>query len=168
MVGVPFNPDNCAFIANQALNTNQFNGGVLNASNITTHTVLWDFVEQKLYWVNTKTNIIEHEIPGDASCDFVADITYVGTIEGAYTYSCIPTNGVAPFTYQWSLRAAPANNDFTVIGSTTNQNIVLGLGGFIGQSGFSTLLQCRVTDSEGCKTTAYFGAFVQIEVPPIP
>lgn len=63
MIGVPYNPENCAFITNQALNSNQFNGNVPNSSNLSNHTILWDFIEEKLYWVNTLTNIIEREFP---------------------------------------------------------------------------------------------------------
>jgi hypothetical protein len=63
MIGVPYNPDNCAFISNQALNSNQFNPNVPQASNSSNHTILWDFIEKKLYWVNTLTNIIEKEFP---------------------------------------------------------------------------------------------------------
>lgn len=64
MIGLPFNPDNCLFVANQAFNSNQFNGSVPNSSNTSNHTVLWDFIDNKLYWVNTLTNIIEREISG--------------------------------------------------------------------------------------------------------
>lgn len=64
MIGLPFNPDNCLFVANQAVNANQFNGVVPNASNTSNHTVLWDFIDSKIYWVNTLTNIIEREIDG--------------------------------------------------------------------------------------------------------
>lgn len=64
MIGQPYNPDNCAFVTNQALNTNQFNGNVPYSSNNTTHLVLWDFVDNKLLWVNSQTNVIESEIGG--------------------------------------------------------------------------------------------------------
>lgn len=64
MIGLPFNPDNCLFVANQASNANQFNANVPDVSNNSNHTVLWDFVDSKLYWVNTLTNIIEREISG--------------------------------------------------------------------------------------------------------
>jgi hypothetical protein len=63
MIGQPFNSNNCLFVANQALNAGQF-GAVPNTSNQTNHTVLWDFVANKLYWVNTLTNLIEREIDG--------------------------------------------------------------------------------------------------------
>lgn len=64
MIGQPYNPDNCAFVTNQALNTNQFNGNVPYSSNNTTHLVLWDFVDNKLLWVNSQNNVIESEIGG--------------------------------------------------------------------------------------------------------
>ena len=66
MIGVPYNPDNCTFVASQALNANQFNGAVPDAVNTSNHLLLWDFIDEKLYWVNSLTNIIEHELP-DAS-----------------------------------------------------------------------------------------------------
>lgn len=157
MVGVPFNPDNCAFIANQALNTNQFNGNVPNSANSTTHTVLWDFVEQKLYWVNTQTNIIEAELPGTNSCDFYADINYVGSGESGFTYNCVSFNGVAPYTYQWSLEAAP-QADFTIVSGIATSSVT------IATTELKTinfgLLKCLVTDAEGCKTIATFMPYV--------
>lgn len=167
MVGIAFNPDNCAFIANQALNTNQFNGNVQFSANSSNHTVLWDFVEQKLYWVNTLTNIIDAELPGNNACDFVADINYVGETEPGYIYTCVPANGVAPYTYQWSLKAAP-QADFTIPGSTTSQNVTVLTSGVLGQEFYASLLQCRVTDAEGCKTTATFLAYQYVGLPPIP
>lgn len=66
MVGQPYNPDNCVFVSSQTLNANQFNGNVPFSTNNTTHNILWDFVEKKLYWVNTLTNLIESEIGGSS------------------------------------------------------------------------------------------------------
>lgn len=63
MVGQPYNPSNCAFVSNQALNANQF-GNAPYSSNNTNHLVLWDFVEKKLLWVNSATNVIESEVGG--------------------------------------------------------------------------------------------------------
>lgn len=62
MVGIAYNPNNCAFISSQTLNANQFNGNVRYSNNSTTHNLLWDFVEQKIYWVNTQNNIIDAEL----------------------------------------------------------------------------------------------------------
>jgi hypothetical protein len=157
MVGVPFNPDNCAFIANQALNTNQFNGNVPNSANQTTHTVLWDFVEEKLYWVNTQTNIIENEIPGTNACDFYADISYVGASETGFNYNCVAFDGVAPYTYQWSIEAAP-QLDFSIVGSSTAQSVEITTTG-LKELNFG-LLKCKVTDAEGCVTSATFAPYV--------
>jgi len=64
MIGLPFNSDNCLFVANQAVNANQFNSNVPDVSNNNNHTVLWDFVDNKILWVNTLTNIREREIDG--------------------------------------------------------------------------------------------------------
>jgi hypothetical protein len=63
MVGQAYNPNNCAFVTNQALNANQF-GNAPYSSNNTNHLVLWDFVENKILWVNSQTNLIESEIGG--------------------------------------------------------------------------------------------------------
>lgn len=64
MVGQPYNPDNCAFLSSQSLNANQFNPNVPYSTNNTTHLILWDFVEKKILWVNSQTNLIESEIGG--------------------------------------------------------------------------------------------------------
>lgn len=163
MIGVAYNPDNCAFVFSQALNANQFNGNVNFSSNSSNHLLLWDFVEQRLYWVNSLTNIIEAELPGSNSCDFTADISYVGEVEGTYTYSCTAANGVAPYTYSWAIKAAP-QNDFTILGLTNQQTINLATNGLLGQELFYTHLRCRVTDAEGCVTTAYFVPSLYIPV----
>jgi hypothetical protein len=86
MVGVPYNPDNCTFVASQALNANQFNGVVPNAVNTSNHLLLWDFIDEKLYWVNSLTNIIEYELP-DASGG--QNEAYI--IENNGTYNLTPT-----------------------------------------------------------------------------
>ena len=86
MVGVPYNPDNCTFVASQALNANQFNGVVPDAVNTSNHLLLWDFIDEKLYWVNSLTNIIEHELP-DASGG--QNEAYI--IENTGTYNLTPT-----------------------------------------------------------------------------
>lgn len=62
MIGIPYNPDNCIFIASQSLNANQFNDNVPNAGNLTTHNLLWDVVNNTIIWVDTKTNLIVYEI----------------------------------------------------------------------------------------------------------
>lgn len=66
MVGQPYNPDNCAFLSSQSLNANQFNTNVPYSTNNTTHLILWDFVEKKILWVNSQTNLIESEIGGSS------------------------------------------------------------------------------------------------------
>ncbi len=64
MIGIPFNPNNCIFIASQALNANQFDPDVPDTGNLTTHNLLFDTVNNSLIWVNTKTNIIVQETSG--------------------------------------------------------------------------------------------------------
>lgn len=155
MVGVAYNPNNCAFISNQARNANQFNGNVPYSTNNTNHLVLWDFVAEKLYWVNSVTNIIEAELPKGNSCDFTADINFSSQIRGVFTFICIPTNGVAPYTYDWSLEAAP-KIDFAISGSSTSQTVLLTPSLSELQTIYLGLLKCVVTDAEGCKTTASF------------
>lgn len=71
MIGVPFNPNNCIFIATQALNANQFDPNVPDSGNLTTHNLLFDTVNNSLIWVNTKTNIIVQETSGGG-----AGVTY--------------------------------------------------------------------------------------------
>lgn len=93
MIGLPFNPDNCLFVANQVVNANQFNGVVPNASNTSNHTVLWDFVDNKIYWVNTLTNIIEREIDGATGIQNEAyqtfSVVYMDPPNQAYFYRII-------------------------------------------------------------------------------
>lgn len=62
MIGLPYNPNNCTFLLNQALNANQFNPNVPDASNSVPHIFMWDFVDNKFYWVNSLTNIIVKEL----------------------------------------------------------------------------------------------------------
>lgn len=71
MIGVPFNPDTCIFLASQALNANQFDPNVPDSGNLTTHNLLFDTVNNSLIWVNTKTNIIVQETSGGG-----AGVTY--------------------------------------------------------------------------------------------
>lgn len=90
MIGQPYNPDQCAFLLNQALNANLFNPNVPDASNNTNHIVLWNFIESKLLWVNTITNLIESEIGGiptlqqvlDFNHDLVNGNNFQGTLAG--------------------------------------------------------------------------------------
>lgn len=69
MIGQPYNPNNCGFLSNQALNTNQGNDNVPNGANNPPHILLWDFVENKIQWVNSLTNIVERELSGGAAVD---------------------------------------------------------------------------------------------------
>lgn len=62
MIGAVYNPDNCIFITQQALNANQFNSNVPYSSNRVIHNLLWDAVNNALYWVDTTTNEIVLEI----------------------------------------------------------------------------------------------------------
>jgi len=91
MVGVPYNPDNCTFVANQALNANQFNGVVPNAVNTSNHLLLWDFIDEKLYWVNSLTNIIEHELPDGSGGQNESYIVESGIPTGSYNLTPTPT-----------------------------------------------------------------------------
>jgi hypothetical protein len=81
MIGTPYNPDNCTFLASQALNANQFNPNVPDTGNLTTHNLLWDFVENKMYWVDTKTNLIVQELSSGGTSIGIAevDVTFVNT-----------------------------------------------------------------------------------------
>ena len=93
MVGQPFNPNNCAFLANQAFNANQFDSNVPNSGNTTVHTVLWDFIAGKLYWVDAKTNLIQYELPAANAANLFADIAFSGQDEGTYTFTANPSGG---------------------------------------------------------------------------
>ena len=86
MIGQAYNPNNCAFVSNQALNANQFNGSVPYSSNNTNHLVLWDFVEKKLLWVNSITNIIESEINSYQSTGFQYEVGQYVASEGGVIF----------------------------------------------------------------------------------
>ena len=108
MIGLPFNPNNCLFVANQALNANQFNGIVPNASNTSNHTVLWDFVDSKIYWVNTLTNIIEREIDG------------LGGIQNE-SYQVLSSSSVDPFSSYFNVVNVPTvfSNNYLLLPAGT-------------------------------------------------
>lgn len=91
MVGVPYNPDNCTFVASQALNANQFNGVVPDAVNTSNHLLLWDFIDEKLYWVNSLTNIIEHELPDGSGGNNEEYIKNSVNVDENYSLSSNPT-----------------------------------------------------------------------------
>jgi hypothetical protein len=49
MIGQPYNPNNCCFLANQALNANQFDSNVPDTANTSVYILLWDFVLECKY-----------------------------------------------------------------------------------------------------------------------
>ena len=154
MIGVPFNPDDCAFVANQALNANQFTDSLplAGSSNNSTHTILWDFVLEKLYWVDTKTNLIEHEIPGADACNFSAVVNYTDTTQTGPRFTCVPSNGTAPYTYAWALKSAPTD-DYAIVGSATTA--IVQLDPVTLNNPALSLATCTVTDAEGCVTSGF-------------
>ncbi len=119
MIGQPFNPDNCLFVANQALNAGQF-GAVPNTSNQSNHTVLWDFVENKLYWVNTLTNLIEREIDGaggiqNESYEIISEtedyyVAFFGAGQNVFgaNYLLLPAG---TYTFELELDMLPGDNN---------------------------------------------------------
>jgi hypothetical protein len=97
MIGVPFNPNNCIFIANQALNSNQFDPNVPDTGNLTTHTLLFDTVNNSLIWVNTKTNIIVQETSGSGAGVIYEQATVDITSDGLGSETLtIALNNAAP------------------------------------------------------------------------
>jgi hypothetical protein len=93
MIGFPYNPNVCIFIANQTLNADQFNDNVPNAGNTTTHNLLWDTSSNSMIWVDTKTNLIVYEITGGGTLpnnpyDFYLDGTVAvggnGSVESPF------------------------------------------------------------------------------------
>ena len=94
MIGIPFNPDTCIFIANQALNANQFDQNVPDSGNLTTHSLLFDTVHNSLIWVNTKTNIIVQETSGGAVTYEHADIEITADGAGDETLTISLNNAV--------------------------------------------------------------------------
>ena len=81
MIGAPFNPANCAFIASQSLNANQFDPSVPDTGNTTIHNLLWDFVANKLYWVDAKTNLIKQELAAGGGQNETYSVVSVGPFD---------------------------------------------------------------------------------------
>jgi hypothetical protein len=64
-IGFPYNPDQCCFLLSQSLNANQFDPNVPDTGVLTPHNLLWNFVENKLQWVETLIGgIIVQELGG--------------------------------------------------------------------------------------------------------
>lgn len=139
MIGLPFNPDNCLFVANQAANANQFNANVPDVSNNSNHTVLWDFVDSKLYWVNTLTNIIEREISGatgiqnesyDTKAQAISYFPVSSTSLNVFddSYLVLPA-GTYTFELEFDIYPANAQIEFTpgvlLAGIYTNTNPII-------------------------------------------
>lgn len=135
MIGIPYNPDNCAFISNQALNSNQFNPNVPQSSNSTNHTILWDFVEKKLYWVNTLTNIIEKEFPSGSGSGNELYSNYTGVsseflatpVQQVFGNNYILLDaGTYNFELEWDYRelyqGSPGGNGYVYAQIRTNSN----------------------------------------------
>ncbi len=78
-----YDPNNTVFIAEQVLNANQFDQ-YSPATNQEPHNVLWDFVQNKLLWVNTITGEVDKELPESGA---IID----------YKYSRIPSSSQYPF-----------------------------------------------------------------------
>lgn len=145
-----FNPDDCIFVANQASNADQFRG---TFSNIPSHTVLWDIVKEKLYWVNTLTNDIIHELPGSSVCDLSVGITYTANpTPPTFTFTALGSLGLAPYTYAWSLHSGP-DNDFSITGGGTTSVVTVNNTAF--PLNAKSLLSCKVTDANGCVADNY-------------
>jgi hypothetical protein len=145
-----FNPDDCIFVANQASNADQFRG---TFSNIPNHTVLWDIVREKLYWVNTLTNDIIYELPGSSVCDLSVGITYTANpTPETYTFTALGSLGLAPYTYVWSLFSGPFN-DFAITGGGTTSVVTIDNTAFPASG--KSLLSCKVTDANGCVADNY-------------
>ena len=156
MVGVAFNPNNCAFLSNQAFNANQFDTDVPNAGNTTVHTVLWDFIAGKIYWVDAKTNLIQYEIPSVNAGNLFVDIAYVGFSESGLEYIANPSGGTGPYTYEWSIESSPTTDydiPFPVPVPVPPQNVFVTPVGI--RSGALSHIRCKVTDSEGRISSGY-------------
>jgi len=127
MVGQAYNPSNCSFVTNQGLNANQFNGSVPYSSNNTNHLVLWDFVEKKLLWVNSITNIIESEINSYQSTGFQYEVgQYVASEGGVIANRWLSTSaGGSPTLGTFQNYLVVDTQDLpAVIWATSNANIL--------------------------------------------
>jgi hypothetical protein len=124
MIGVPYNPNNCIFITNQALNADQFNPNVPDAGNTTTHNMLWDTANKSLIWVDTKTNLIVFEINGGGGLPFGND---VGVVDA---YQAIISGATLTDGYAFEIKIANTNT-----GASTLQINALGVLPFVDVKG---------------------------------
>jgi hypothetical protein len=133
MVGQAYNPSNCSFVTNQGLNANQFNGSFPYSSNNTNHLVLWDFVEKKLLWVNSITNIIESEINSYQSTGFQYEVGEYVPSEGGIIFHRYLTGTTQKYlvvdlqdlgTAVWSNIDNTANNANSLWNGSSNQSII--------------------------------------------
>jgi hypothetical protein len=132
MIGQPYNPNNCCFLANQALNANQFDPNVPDTANTSVYILLWDFVSNKILWVDARTNIIKQELGGGGGIQNEAyskvsagpfDLNTINTVYGANYLLLNPGTYVidAEYTYE----ADPAGAETATIQIRTNTNQAL-------------------------------------------
>lgn len=136
MIGVPFNPANCAFIASMALNANQFNGSVPDSKNIIPCNLLWDFVANSFIWVNTTNNIILRELAGAGAGGAITneasaivadagpyDITTINQVFDD-NYLLLPA-GTYIFDAEYTYQPDPGGAETAVLQIRTNTNQAL-------------------------------------------
>lgn len=108
MIGAPYNPNTCIFIASQALNADQFNPNVPDAGNITVHNLLFDTSSNLFLWVDAKTNLIVFESAGGDSVGIAeVPVTFVNT--GANYYARFgPVSVISGNPADFSITPAPS------------------------------------------------------------
>ena len=104
MIGQPFNPAECCFLLNQSLNANQFDPNVPNTDNLIPHNLLWNFVENKLQWVNTRDNLIAQEL--GAGTSIVWPQRNVITVDGVFGNDALA--GVNPYSTEYAFKTPEA------------------------------------------------------------
>ena len=122
MIGQPFNPDECCFLLSQSLNANQFNPNVPDTENLIPHNLLWNFVENKLQWINAKDNLIVQELGAGTSVNFplrniiTVDILYGNDAQAA----------ISPYDTKYAFKTCEA----AVAAATANDLIVVNPGNY--------------------------------------
>ena len=130
MIGVPFNPNNCVFIASMAVNADQFDNVVPDANNNVPCNLLWDFVANSLIWVNTKTNLILRELSTGVQNEMYSvvsagpfNLNLIDTVYGN-NWIVLPA-GTYAIDAEYTYESDPLGPETAVFQIRSNNNILL-------------------------------------------
>jgi len=130
MIGIPFDSEQCAFIASAALNSNQGDSAVPDTNNLRPHNLVWNFVENKLQWVDTLSNLIVQELAGGGGSAITNeayaivsagpfDLNTINSVPGADNYLLLPA-GTYVFDAEYSYIPDAGGAETAVLQIRTN------------------------------------------------